>query len=159
MGNMLWSSWWGLGTCVDVQRLVGTDMSDLEGGNSLFELGKGDLVEQWLGRWLVVWVVAMVVLFYSTCKLGLANSKGWIPQTPLGWNQENASWYLHLESVLWISVGAEEICEDRNLPQSNKDYYIVKWFLPINYVIEVFPLYIWCTIGCFMFSYYAWSNG
>ena len=49
----------------------------------------------------------MAVLFYSTCKLGLANSEGWIPQTPLGWNQENASWYLHIELVLLLLVGAE----------------------------------------------------
>ena len=50
--------------------------------------------------------MAIVFLSYiSSCKLGLAIPKGWIPQTPLGWNQENASWDLHIEMVLLLSIG------------------------------------------------------
>ena len=53
-------------------------------------------------------VGAVAFILHFSCKLGLAIPEGWIPQTTLGWSQENASWYLHLELVLLISVGANE---------------------------------------------------
>ena len=54
---------------------------------------------------------------YSSSKLSLATPKDWTPQTSLDWIQEKASWYLHTELVLLYSIGADKICEDRDLPQ------------------------------------------
>ena len=54
---------------------------------------------------------------YSSSKLSLATPEDWTPQTPLDWIEEKASWYLHIELVLLHSVGADKICEDRDLPQ------------------------------------------
>ena len=52
-------------------------------------------------------------ILHFSCKLGLANSKGWIPQTPLGWIQEiqagscTYSWRSYSELVLKKSVKIE----------------------------------------------------
>ena len=56
----------------------------------------------WLWRGWMMWVVrdddqtdayvvVVTIFFVLLCKLGLAHSEGWIPQTPLGWIQENTS--------------------------------------------------------------------
>ena len=52
---------------------------------------------------------------YSSSKLSLATPEDWTPQTPLDWIQEKASWYLQTKLVLLL--GADKICEDRDLPQ------------------------------------------
>ena len=59
----------------------------------------------------------MAIILHSSSKLSLATPKDWTPQTPLDWIQGKASWYLHTELVLLYSVGADKICEDRDLPQ------------------------------------------
>ena len=45
----------------------------------------------------------------------LATLEGWIPQTTLGWNQETHAGSCKRVGTL-LSVGAEKICEDRDLP-------------------------------------------
>ena len=108
-----------------MQRLVGTKVSELVEGSSL-------RLEQMGSRGWAPWMIRCVAanswsrwdvlgadeqcwlswrdhsILHSSCKLGLANSEGWIPQTPLGWCQEiDASWCLNIELVLLFSVGAD----------------------------------------------------
>ena len=65
----------------------------------------------------------------------------------------DTSWVLYKELVLSLSVGAEKICEDRDLPHHHSLLY---WMVFINEHIIEFSIYIWCTLSTWLiYSYYA----
>ena len=52
----------------------------------------GDLVDGGFASLCYIDDLETVLVLHSIGKLELATLEGWIPQTPLGWIQENTSW-------------------------------------------------------------------
>ena len=89
---------------------------------------------------------------YSSCKLELATLEGWIPQTPLGWNQETQagscakSWCSYIQSVLRKSEKIEVFCSLLYLMVFINEYTLLSF--PFTSVVH--PGYIcWYTVLIF----------
>ena len=109
--------WWRLGFGDDLVALI-DDMEAFLGWR--------------FGWWRLCYIddLETVLILHSTGKMELATFEGWIPQTPLGWIQENTSWVLYKSwnsYFSWYWERSEKIEVFRITTT-----YCIKWFLSMN---------------------------